>query len=153
MYINIKLKKGWGLINKIFISGYIGKTPELRYSSNETAICKFSVAVSSGYGDNKKTNWLNCVAFQKSAEAISKYMYKGSPITIEGHIQTGSYEGRDGTKVYTTDIIIDNWEFAMRDKNQGEREIESQVSKKVDESEGIDDIPDDFDADESSLPF
>ena len=113
-------------MNKVILTGYLGREPDLKHTSSDMAVCKFCIAVTSGWGDKKKTNWLNCVCFGKQGEALDKFMVKGSPITIEGHIQTGSYEKDDGTKVYTTDIIVDNWEFAMRDKGQGEREIEKQ---------------------------
>jgi len=112
-------------------------------------IAKFSLAVNSGYGDKKKTNWINCTAFGKSAEALGKYIFKGSPITIEGHIQTGSYEKKDGTKVYTTDVIIDQWEFAMKDKHQ--EYSESQVKPSMD-IPVLDKIAEADDPD-SDLPF
>jgi len=106
-------------MNKLFISGRLGRNPDITTAkSGDMQIAKFSVAVDTGYGDKKKTSWINCVAFGKSATAIEKYIFKGSPITIEGHLQTGSYEKKDGTKVYTTDCIVDNWEFAMKDKNE-----------------------------------
>ena len=103
-------------MNKIFMTGFMGRDPEI-ITSGELQIAKFPLAVDSGFGDKKKVNWLNCVTFGKSAEIIEQYFFKGSPITIEGHVETGSYEKKDGTKVYTTDFIIDHWEFAMKHKN------------------------------------
>ena len=138
-------------MNKVILTGFLGRDPEITTSkSGDMQIAKFSLAVNSGYGDKKKTNWINCTAFGKSAEALGKYIFKGSPITIEGHIQTGSYEKKDGTKVYTTDVIIDQWEFAMRDKHQDEH--------KETETESATELPEpstktDWGSDDSSLPF
>ena len=137
-------------MNKVILTGFLGRDPEITTSkSGDMQIAKFSLAVNSGYGDKKKTNWINCTAFGKSAEALGKYIFKGSPITIEGHIQTGSYEKKDGTKVYTTDVIIDQWEFAMKDKHQ--EYSESQVKPSMD-IPVLDKIAEADDPD-SDLPF
>lgn len=93
-------------MNKVFITGRLTKDVLLT-QSGETAIARFTTAV-----DRVKegADFISCVAFGKTAETISKYMAKGSKIIAEGHIQTGSYE-KDGQKVYTTDVIVDRFEF------------------------------------------
>ena len=140
-------------MNKVILTGYLGREPDLKHTSSDMAVCKFCIAVTSGWGDKKKTNWLNCVAFGKTGEALAKHLVKGSPITIEGHIQTGSYEKDDGTKVYTTDIIVDNWEFAMRDKHKEEEHGDAYVPTET--GVKILDKMAEFsnDQDESDLPF
>jgi len=145
------------------LSGYIGKDIALTYSQSSMAIAKFSLAVTTGFGDKKKTNWLNCVAFGKQAEALAKYMAKGSPIIIDdGYIQTGSYENKEGATVYTTDIIINSWEFAMKDRNSDREDkpkyptevsqnTSSPMMDKLEQmSEELEEITSDM---EDSLPF
>lgn len=106
-------------MNVVVISGNIGKDLEPRFSNNQMCILKFSLAVSrmvkkEGQPD---TDWVNCIAFGKTAETMAKYLGKGSKIVVTGHIQTGSYtpEGAD-KKVFTTDIIVDRFEFADSQK-------------------------------------
>lgn len=97
-------------MNNVIISGNITRAPEVRYSAgeNQTAICRFTVAVNEGYGDKQRTSFIPVVVFGKSAENCEKYLSKGSKVLIKGHIQTGSYE-KDGRTIYTTDVIADNY--------------------------------------------
>jgi len=120
-------------MNKVMLTGYLGREPDLKYTTSEMAVCKTCIAVKTGFGDNEKTNWINCVCFGKSGEALAKYLVKGSPIVIEdGYIQTGSYEKSDGTKVYTIDVIINKWEFAMKDKrNEEEKRVPTETGVKI----------------------
>ena len=97
-------------MNSVTLIGNISKDLELRYSTSQTAILRFSLAV----GRRKKedgTDFINCVAFGKTAENTERFCHKGSKVGVRGRIQTGSYEKEDGTKVYTTDIIADEVEF------------------------------------------
>lgn len=116
-------------MNKVCIIGNLTKDPETRYTTgqNPMAVCRFSIAVNDGYGDKQKTNYPNVVVFGKTAESCDKYLGKGSKVAIEGRIQTGSYEGRDGKKVYTTDIVADRVDFLTyregnENQNNGGRE-------------------------------
>ena len=97
-------------MNNVIISGNITRAPEVRYSAgeNQTAICRFTVAVNEGYGDKQRTSFIPVVVFGKSAENCEKYLSKGSKVLVKGHIQTGSYE-KDGRTIYTTDVIADNY--------------------------------------------
>lgn len=98
-------------MNRWYGIGRCTKDPEVRYAAQtQKAIARFTLAIDEGYGENKKTNFINCVAFGKTAEACEKFTGKGLRVAVEGHIQTGSYE-KDGGKVYTTDIICDKVEF------------------------------------------
>lgn len=100
-------------MNKVLIKGNLTKDIDLRYTKNEVAVAKFTVAVkrNTANKDGKyDTDFINCIAYQHNAELINKYFGKGNGILIEGHIQTGSYE-KDGKKIYTTDVIVEHIEF------------------------------------------
>lgn len=130
-------------MNKVFLVGRLTKDPDVRYSQNEkqTAIARFTVAVDR-IGQDAGTDFISCVAFGKTAETIEKYMAKGSKIVIDGHIQTGNYE-KDGQRIYTTDAIVDRFEFGSYKSD--EKPAEAPVNEN-----GFMNIPDAIDED---LPF
>lgn len=100
-------------MNNVILIGRLTRDPECKYTQGGMAVCRFSVALDRGKdrdGNDKGADFPNCVAFGKTAETIERYMDKGRQIAIQGHIQTGSYEGKNG-KVYTTDIVVDRFEF------------------------------------------
>lgn len=96
--------------------GRLTRDPEVRYSQGEnaTAIARFTLAVDRRIKrDNEASaDYINCVSFGRSAEFVEKYFHKGTKIVIAGRIQTGSYTNKDGQKVYTTDIVIEEQDFA-----------------------------------------
>ena len=103
-------------MNKVILMGRLTRDPEVRYSNGEkaTAVARFTLAVDRRFkrdGD-QNADFISCVAFGKSAEFIEKYFRQGMRVTICGHIQTGSYTNRDGQKVYTTDVVVEEQEFA-----------------------------------------
>ena len=103
-------------MNKVQLVGRLTRDPEIRYSQGEnaTATARFSVAVSRRFKNaegNYDADFINCVAFGKTAEFLEKYFKKGMAIGLTGHIQTGSYTNKDGQKVYTTDVIVEETEF------------------------------------------
>ena len=103
-------------MNKCTLVGRLTKDPEIRYSQGEnaTATARFSVAVNRRFKNaegNYDADFINCVAFGKTAEFLEKYFKKGMAIGLTGHIQTGSYTNKDGQKVYTTDVIVEETEF------------------------------------------
>ena len=113
-------------MNKWIGTGRVTREWEIRATSNGTTIARNSIAVDSGYGDNKRTDFINLTAFGKTAETLEKYGFKGQKMLIEGRIQTGSYE-KDGVKHSTTDIIIDRSEFlSFKDNNASEEKTGSQ---------------------------
>lgn len=114
-------------MNKCFIIGRMVRDPEIR--QGEKTVVKFTVAVDRKY-DKDKADFISCVAFGKTADFIYNYFHKGSKIVIEGRWQTGSYENKEGQKVYTNDCVVESVEF-------GE-------SKKVDKAEIAKDSADDF---------
>lgn len=99
-------------MNRVGLIGRLTKDPELRQASG-SASCRFTLAVDrrrSSQGQ-PETDFISCVCFGKTAENISRYLHKGSKVGIDGRIQTGSYINRQGTKVYTTDVIADHIDF------------------------------------------
>lgn len=99
-------------MNKVILMGRLTKDPDVRYSAgeNSTAIARFSVAINRR-ANNAETDFINCVAFGKTAETIEKYFFKGNRICVSGRIQTGSYTNKDGAKVYTTDVVVEELDF------------------------------------------
>lgn len=112
-------------MNKVILLGRVGKDIELKHAGI-TEIATFSIAVNDGYGDNKKTLWINCKAFGKTAESLSIYVRKGQQIAIDGRINTGSYE-KDGKTVYTTDIIVNTFYFADGKKEQSNTNVKFDI--------------------------
>lgn len=115
-------------MNKVILMGRLTRDPEIRYSQGERqmAVARYSLAVNRTFkreGD-PDADFINCVAFGRQAEFAEKYFHKGIRIVITGRIQTGSYTNRDGIKVYTTDIVVEEQEFAeskaASERNSGE---------------------------------
>lgn len=129
------------MCNKVFLTGRVTREWEIRATSSGTTIARNSIAVDSGYGDNKRTDFINLTAFGKTAETLEKYGFKGQKMLIEGRIQTGSYE-KDGVKHSTTDIIVDRSEFlSFKDNNTSEEKTGSQEAisgfEALDDTENI----------------
>lgn len=103
-------------MNKVILMGRLTRDPEVRYSAGENAlaIARYTLAVDRRFRrDGEATaDFINCVSFGRTAEFAEKYFYKGIRITICGRIQTGSYTNREGQKVYTTEVVVEEQEFA-----------------------------------------
>ncbi len=104
-------------VNIVCLLGNVGAEPELRMTAGGGAVLKFSLATSFTWNDERKgkqekTEWHRCVMFGKRAESLAKHIERGSKLFVRGRISYGSYEAKDGTKRYTTDIIIDDLTFA-----------------------------------------
>ena len=98
-------------MNKVILIGRLTKDPELRFAAGSgMAIGRFTVAVNRQFKKDE-TDFINCVAFGKTAETISQYLTKGRQIAVIGSIRTGSYDAQDGTKRYTTDVAVESFEF------------------------------------------
>jgi len=102
-------------MNKVILMGRLTKDPDVRYSQgeNSTAVARYSLAVDRRFSRNEEnsTDFINIVAFGKSAEFAEKYLHKGQKILVTGRIQTGSYTNKEGQKVYTTDVVAEDQEF------------------------------------------
>lgn len=99
-------------MNVCALVGRTTKDPDVRYNPNtQMAIAKFTVAIDDGYGEKKRTNFIPVTVFGKAAEACEKYLSKGKQVAVEGKIQTGSYQNKEGQTVYTTDVIASKVKF------------------------------------------
>ena len=101
-------------MNVVVLSGALVRDVELRYTSNDKAVANFTIAVRRDLKNKDgeyESDFLNCIAYGKLGETISQYFKKGSRILIDGKIQTGSYEGQDGKRVYTTNVVVNNINF------------------------------------------
>ena len=126
-------------MNLVVIKGRLSRDPDIRYSTGEEqkAIARFTVAVDRY---NSDADFISVVAFGKKAEVIEKYFHKGSNIIVKGSIKTGSYTNKEGQKVCTTDVVLDELEFCDSKKEQPQQ------------ADGFTEIPDDF-LNDPSLPF
>lgn len=102
-------------MNKVILMGRLTRDPEVRYSQGEqvTAVARYTLAVDRrGRNQENSADFISCVAFGKAAEFAERYLHKGTKIALTGRIQTGSYTNKDGQRVYTTDIVAEDQEFA-----------------------------------------
>jgi single-strand DNA-binding protein len=110
-------------MNKWIGCGRLVRDPEVRYSQgeNSTAVARFTLAVDRKFKKNgeSEADFISCIAFGKTAEFVEKYFHKGDKMIVEGHITTGSYTNKDGQKVYTTDINVEQVEFAESKRENG----------------------------------
>lgn len=136
-------------MNKFIVTGNLVRDSELKFvPSTGMAIVKFTIANNEGWGDKKTVNYFNCIAFKATAEAVANYTHKGSKVLIDGKVQLGSYEKKDGSKGYSTDIIVNQIEF-LDSKGQVKPQDE-EIWQPVDDDES----PfDDDEHDDQDLPF
>lgn len=144
-------------MNKVILMGRLTRDPEVRYSSgdNQMAIARYSIAVDRRGRrdtDGQTADFINCVAFGKAGEFAEKYFHKGTKIAVTGRIQTGSYTNKDGQKVYTTDIVIEEQEFAESKNASGDAGFApaDRPSPSSAAGDGFMNIPDGID---EELPF
>ena len=103
-------------MNKVILMGRLTRNPDIKYTQGQNSICvaRYTLAVNRRYhrdGD-PDADFINCIAFGKNGEFAEKYLKQGTKIVISGRIQTGSYTNRDGAKVYTTDVVVEEHDFA-----------------------------------------
>lgn len=102
------------MINSVNITGRLTKDPELRYTPSGVAVVRFVLAVNRSFSNNqgeKEADFINCTVWRKPAENVANFLKKGSLTGVTGRIQTGSYEGTDGKRVYTTEVVAENVTF------------------------------------------
>lgn len=102
------------MINRVVLVGRLTKDPELRYTPSGMAVTRFTVAVNRTFTNQqgeREADFINCVAWRKQAENLANFMKKGSLIGIDGRIQTGSYDGQDGKKVFYTEVVAESIQF------------------------------------------
>ncbi len=108
------------MINKAILMGRLTRDPELRHTGSGTPVCSFSIAIDNGYGDNRSTDFINCVAWNKTAEFVEKYFTKGRMIIVIGRIQTRTWEGQDGKRNYATEVVASEVSFGESKRNADE---------------------------------
>ena len=148
-------------MNKVILMGRLTRDPEVRYSQgdNSMAIARYTLAVDRRFrrnNDGEQTaDFIGCVAFGRSAEFAERYFRQGLKVVVTGRIQTGSYTNKDGQKVYTTDVVVEDQEFAeskaASDANAGGfRQSAPTPAPVSDAGDGFMNIPDGID---EELPF
>ena len=156
-------------MNKVFLVGRLTRDPELRYTSSNLATMRTSIAVDRQFvreGEERGADFINIVAFGNRAETMKKYLTKGSQIAVDGRIQTGSYDGQDGKKVYTTDVIVENFQFLDSKGRNSSSDVsmdgdssaynfpkESDASESSDSSDPFTDFGAKIDIGDGELPF
>lgn len=132
--------------------GRLTRDPEVRYAqgNDNMAIARYSLAVDRRFkkdGDEQTADFINCIAFGKAGEFAEKYFRKGTKIAVVGRIQTGSYTNKDGQKVYTTDVVVEEQEFA---ESKGNGSTEGNQTTSTNKNTDFMSIPDDI---SEELPF
>ena len=132
-------------MNKAILLGRLTRDPELRFAAGSgTAVSRFTVAINRQFKKDE-TDFINCIAFGKTAETISQYFTKGKQIGVVGRIQTGSYD-KEGTKVYTTDVIVESFEFVDKAEGQASgNKAKEESNQELDEEMEV--------LDSSDMPF
>lgn len=143
-------------MNKVILMGRLTRNPEVRYGAgeNSTAVARYTIAVERRFkrDGEQSADFIGCVAFGRNAEFAEKYLRQGTKIVLTGRIQTGSYTNRDGQKVYTTDIVVEEQEFAESKTaagNGGQNNYSRPLAAPSD-ADGFMNIPDGID---DELPF
>ena len=134
-------------MNKVILIGRLTKDPELNFAAGSgTAVTRFSLAVTRPFKKDE-TDFINCIAFGKTGETIAQYLTKGRQLAVTGSIRTGSYDAKDGTKRYTTDIVVDSFEFIGINKGNENQSGPSQTNNQ-------DNLYDDITpVDDGDMPF
>ena len=125
-------------MNNVVLIGRLTKDPELKYSQAGKAYCRFTVAINREF-NREEADFINCLAFGKTAETIAEWLGKGRRIALQGRIQTGSYQNSNGDTVYTTEVVADRFEFV--DSARSETSKNQSYSTNDDVLDDNDDFP------------
>lgn len=140
-------------MNKVVLMGRLTRDPEVRWTQGEKPLClaKYTLAVDRRFKreGEASADFINCTAFGKSAEFTEKYLRKGIKIAVSGRIQTGSYTNKEGQKVYTTEVVVEEQEFA-ESKNSAPQDARHTKPDPMTDTDGFMSIPDGID---DELPF
>ena len=144
-------------MNKVILMGRLTRDPEVRYSAgdNAMAVARFSLAVdrrrrANAGSDEQTADFINCVSFGRQAEFAEKYLRKGTKLVVTGRIQTGSYTNKDGVRVYTTDVVVEEQEFAESKSSSDNSGFAPSAPMPQSAGDGFMNIPDGID---EELPF
>lgn len=137
-------------MNKCYFTGHTTRDIELRYTQTNTAYGKFSLAVTTGHGENRKTHFFNMTAWGKTAETMSKYVTKGTKIMVECEANQNQYKDKNGNNVNTVDFRVESFEFCESKNAQQESRQERPQQMSMTDSDGFMQIPEGIDPE---LPF
>lgn len=135
-------------MNRVILIGRTTDDIELRYTTNEKAFARFTLAVNRR-GKDEGADFISCVVWNKTAELMKKYVKKGNRISVVGRIQTGSYTNKENKKVYTTDVVVEDVEFL----ENGKKEEKSKEEPKTDSNGFTQTTQDPFAVEDEGLPF
>lgn len=146
-------------MNKVILMGRLTRDPDIRYTNGAEpmAIARYTLAVDRRFKRDEEQNadFISCVAFARQAEFVEKYLHQGMKIAVTGRIQTGSYTNKDGQKVYTTDVVVEEHEFAeskAASENTGYQQSQTEPQPQNNPSpDGFMSIPDGIDEKPSSI--
>ena len=125
-------------MNHVTLMGRLTRDPELKYSQAGKAYCRFTVAINREF-NREEADFINCLAFGKTAETIAEWLGKGRRIALQGRIQTGNYENKNGDKVNTFEVVADRFEFV--DSARSETSKNQSYSNNDDVLDDNDDFP------------
>lgn len=142
-------------MNKVILMGRLTRDPEIRTSvATNTTTARLTLAVDRRFkkeGEQQTADFINCIAFGKTAEFIERYLHQGTKIAVVGRIQTGSYTNKDGQKVYTTDVVIEECEFAESKNSTGSSPAPSPRPQAAVANDGFMNLP--LGDEDEGLPF
>ena len=145
-------------MKKVFLRGNLTRDVELRTTGGGKSVANFSIGVRRDFKNADglyDSDFINCVAYGSLAETINKYFHKGSGIIVLGHIQTGSYEKDDGTRVHTTDVVIESIEFDRKEskKEETKEETDTEIVQKAMSDDPYIAMGEQIQIDNNDLPF
>lgn len=142
-------------MNEVVLVGRLAQDPDLRTTFSGTSVANFTVAVSRPYNSQKEkqeTDFIHCVTWQKSAENLGKYGFKGMMIAVKGRIQNRNYDDQNGNKKYVTEVLADSIMFLSKKKEETEVQIQSQTQEKA-ETDPFKDFGEEVVINDDDLPF
>lgn len=148
------------MMNRVALIGRLTKDPDLRYTPNGVAVAQFTLAVNRTFTNQqgeREADFINCVIWRKPAENVANFLKKGSLAGVDGRIQTRSYDGQDGKRVYVTEVVVEYVQFLERKNNQTSNQSSREDARngqgysRVDEDPFANDRP--IDINDDDLPF
>ena len=146
-------------MNKVILVGRLTKDPELRTTTSGVSVCSSTVACDRRFvkqGEERKADFINCIAWRQGGEAIAKFFTKGNRIALEGSIKTRTWQDAEGKNRYATEVVVDQWEFAQSKSEGGAGfggSSNSGLYPVMDESPAVGDIDGFMPIEEDDLPF
>ena len=144
------------MINRVVLVGRLVADPELRYTPNGVAVANFRLAVNRPFTNEqgeREADFINCVIWRKPAENLANYQKKGNLIGIDGRIQTRSYDGQDGKRVYITEIVAEQVQFLEFNKNEGNNSHNNQNLSQGQNQANLEEYGEPVDLTDDDLPF